>query len=178
MRHKCVPRDVSDTYVPQVYVYYFASFVLLLREVLRPGVLWFLRNLNDPDFSPIQEMIHMSVAMHVRRLLLSAVIFGTAVLLMLWLPVHLLRALFPGFLPYVVALSASPVPAAASTAAAQPSHLPALSSSATSVLIGEPQISPASAAHDPPTHGTELSLELLLLQVSLPGLTTALVMPL
>ena len=37
-----------------VYVYYFAAFVSLLREVLRPGVLWFLRNLNDPDFSPIQ----------------------------------------------------------------------------------------------------------------------------
>lgn len=37
-----------------VFVYYFASFIVLLREVLRPGVLWFLRNLNDPDFSPIQ----------------------------------------------------------------------------------------------------------------------------
>lgn len=37
-----------------VYVYYFASFTVLLREVVRPGVLWFLRNLNDPDFSPIQ----------------------------------------------------------------------------------------------------------------------------
>lgn len=40
--------------VGMIYVYYFASFVLLLREVLRPGVLWFLVNLNDPDFSPIQ----------------------------------------------------------------------------------------------------------------------------
>lgn len=37
-----------------VFVYYFAAFISLLREVLRPGVLWFLRNLNDPDFSPIQ----------------------------------------------------------------------------------------------------------------------------
>lgn len=37
-----------------VYIYYFASFIVILREVLRPGVLWFLRNLNDPDFSPIQ----------------------------------------------------------------------------------------------------------------------------
>ena len=27
----------------KVYVFYFASFVILLREVLRPGVLWFLR---------------------------------------------------------------------------------------------------------------------------------------
>lgn len=40
--------------VGMVYVYYFASFILLLREVLRPGVLWFLKNLNDPDFSPVQ----------------------------------------------------------------------------------------------------------------------------
>ena len=34
--------------VGMVYIFYFASFVILLREVLRPGVLWFLRNLNDP----------------------------------------------------------------------------------------------------------------------------------
>ena len=26
------------------------------REVLRPGVLWFLRNLNDQNFHPIQEV--------------------------------------------------------------------------------------------------------------------------
>ena len=29
--------------IGMVYVFYFASFVILLREVLRPGVLWFLR---------------------------------------------------------------------------------------------------------------------------------------
>nr|CAD7594684.1 unnamed protein product [Timema genevievae] len=90
--------------VGMVYVYYFASFILLLREVLRPGVLWFLRNLNDPDFSPIQEMIHLPIVRHIRRLLTSAVIFGTAVMLMLWLPVQILRALWPSFLPYTVAL--------------------------------------------------------------------------
>jgi len=39
--------------------FYFASFVLLLREVLRPGVLWFLRNLNDPDFNPVQEVCNI-----------------------------------------------------------------------------------------------------------------------
>jgi hypothetical protein len=132
-------------------------------------VLWFLRNLNDPDFSPIQEMIHMSVAQHVRRLLLSAVIFGTAVLLMLWLPVHLLRALFPGFLPYVVALSASPVPAATTTS--PPQLQSAFSSAAKAILTGDvanqsPTTVPAQP--DPPTHGgSELSLELLLLQVCL-----------
>ncbi|KAL5467199.1 hypothetical protein EMCRGX_G031398 [Ephydatia muelleri] len=40
-----------------IFIFYFASFVILLREVLRPGVLWFLRNLNDQNFHPIQEVI-------------------------------------------------------------------------------------------------------------------------
>ncbi|XP_049874552.1 E3 ubiquitin-protein ligase MARCHF6 [Pectinophora gossypiella] len=90
--------------VGMVYVYYFASFILLLREVLRPGVLWFLKNLNDPDFSPVQEMIHLSVWSHIRRLVVSAVIFGTAVLFMLWLPIRVIKFALPGFLPYAVAV--------------------------------------------------------------------------
>ncbi|CRL03326.1 CLUMA_CG016159, isoform A [Clunio marinus] len=107
-----------------VYVYYFASFIVLLREVLRPGVLWFLRNLNDPDFSPIQEMIHLSILRHIRRLIASAIIFGTAVLLMLWLPIKILKVLWPAFLPYT--------------------------------LSGDSEVN-------------ELSLQLLLLQIILPG---------
>lgn len=91
--------------IGMVYVYYFASFILLLREILRPGVLWFLRNFNDPDFSPIQEMIHLPVLEHIRKLLISAVIFGSAVLLMLWLPIRILKVLVPSFLPYTVSLN-------------------------------------------------------------------------
>lgn len=93
-----------------IYIYYFASFILLLREVLRPGVLWFLRNLNDPDFSPIQEMIHLPILTHVRRLVASAVIFGTTILLILWVPIRFLKWACPGFLPYtVVVQSEAPV---------------------------------------------------------------------
>ncbi|KAK9527832.1 hypothetical protein VZT92_014357 [Zoarces viviparus] len=113
--------------VGMVYVFYFASFILLLREVLRPGVLWFLRNLNDPDFNPVQEMIHLPIYRHLRRFILSVVVFGSIVLLMLWLPVRLIKLLMPTFLPYNVMLySDAPV--------------------------------------------SELSLELLLLQVVLPAL--------
>ncbi|KAK0151305.1 E3 ubiquitin-protein ligase MARCH6 [Merluccius polli] len=113
--------------VGMVYVFYFASFILLLREVLRPGVLWFLRNLNDPDFNPVQEMIHLPIYRHLRRFILSVVVFGSIVLLMLWLPIRLIKVLLPNFLPYNVMLySDAPV--------------------------------------------SELSLELLLLQVVLPAL--------
>ncbi|XP_048832439.1 E3 ubiquitin-protein ligase MARCHF6-like [Brienomyrus brachyistius] len=113
--------------VGMVYVFYFASFILLLREVLRPGVLWFLRNLNDPDFNPVQEMIHLPIYRHLRRFILSVVVFGSIVLLMLWLPIRIIKLVFPNFLPYNVMLySDAPV--------------------------------------------SELSLELLLLQVVLPAL--------
>uniref|UniRef100_A0A3P8X5A6 E3 ubiquitin-protein ligase MARCHF6 n=1 Tax=Cynoglossus semilaevis TaxID=244447 RepID=A0A3P8X5A6_CYNSE len=113
--------------VGMVYVFYFASFILLLREVLRPGVLWFLRNLNDPDFNPVQEMIHLPIYRHLRRFILSVVVFGSIVLLMLWLPIRIIKLLLPTFLPYNVMLySDAPV--------------------------------------------SELSLELLLLQVVLPAL--------
>uniref|UniRef100_A0A674C793 RING-type E3 ubiquitin transferase n=1 Tax=Salmo trutta TaxID=8032 RepID=A0A674C793_SALTR len=113
--------------VGMVYVFYFASFILLLREVLRPGVLWFLRNLNDPDFNPVQEMIHLPIYRHLRRFILSVVVFGSIVLLMLWLPIRTIKLILPAFLPYNVMLySDAPV--------------------------------------------SELSLELLLLQVVLPAL--------
>merc|ERR1712088_243577 len=89
--------------VGMVYVFYFASFVILLREVLRPGVLWFLRNLNDPDFNPIQEMIHLSIARHLRRFCASLVMFGTSILVMLYLPSRIIKKSIPNFLPYQTA---------------------------------------------------------------------------
>uniref|UniRef100_A0A8C7VHX0 E3 ubiquitin-protein ligase MARCHF6 n=1 Tax=Oncorhynchus mykiss TaxID=8022 RepID=A0A8C7VHX0_ONCMY len=96
-------------------------------SVLRPGVLWFLRNLNDPDFNPVQEMIHLPIYRHLRRFILSVVVFGSIVLLMLWLPIRTIKLILPAFLPYNVMLySDAPV--------------------------------------------SELSLELLLLQVVLPAL--------
>jgi E3 ubiquitin-protein ligase MARCH6 len=39
------------------FMFYFSSFVGQLRSLLRPGVLWFLRNASDPAFNPIQEMV-------------------------------------------------------------------------------------------------------------------------
>lgn len=91
--------------VGMVYIFYFASFILLLRELLRPGVLWFMDNINDPDFNPIQEMINLSVVKHMRRLIASLVVSGTTVLLLVWFPICIIQRLMPGFLPYNFALS-------------------------------------------------------------------------
>lgn len=54
-------------------------------------------------------MIHLPILHHIRRLLASSVVFGTAVLLMLWLPIKMLRYLWPSFLPYTVAVQSETV---------------------------------------------------------------------
>ena len=56
--------------VGMIYVFYFASFILLLREVLRPGILWFIRNLNDPEFNPINEVTVVQAQLSVTALFL------------------------------------------------------------------------------------------------------------
>jgi len=40
-----------------LFMFYFAIFVNIARNLLRPGVLWFLRNPNEPTFDPLQEMV-------------------------------------------------------------------------------------------------------------------------
>lgn len=69
-------------------------------------------------------MIHLSILRHIRRLIASAIIFGSAVLLMLWLPIKIIKVSCPTFLPYT--------------------------------LSGDSEVN-------------ELSLQLLLLQIILPG---------
>jgi len=50
-------------------------------------------------------MIHLPVYRHTRRFLASMVVFGSIVLVMLWLPVQVVRYVFPDFLPFHVMLS-------------------------------------------------------------------------
>lgn len=112
-------------------------------------MLWFLRNLNDPDFNPVQEMIHLPIYRHLRRFILSVVVFGSIVLLMLWLPIRLIKLLLPAFLPYNVMLYRY-------AARRLQTQSPSLKCSLTFSLSDAPV--------------SELSLELLLLQVVLPAL--------
>ncbi|KHN81462.1 E3 ubiquitin-protein ligase MARCH6 [Toxocara canis] len=92
--------------IGMVYVFYSASFVLVLREVLRPGVLWFLRNLNDPEFNPIQEMIELPVMRHLRRLVASTSLFFTTILLVVYLPLLFISRYVPSVLPFNLSLAA------------------------------------------------------------------------
>ncbi|XP_075248827.1 E3 ubiquitin-protein ligase MARCHF6-like isoform X3 [Convolutriloba macropyga] len=90
--------------VGMVFVFYYASFIITLREILRPGVLWFMRNFTDPEFNPVLEMIRLPILSHVRRFILSGTVFGTTCLLALFLPVITIKNVVPKFLPYQISL--------------------------------------------------------------------------
>ncbi|XP_019864267.1 PREDICTED: E3 ubiquitin-protein ligase MARCH6-like isoform X1 [Amphimedon queenslandica] len=93
-----------------IFIFYFASFVVLLREVLRPGVMWFLRNLNDQNFHPIQDMISQPFQKHFRRFLMSNIMFGVSILVLIYIPSRLVVYLFPWFLPYNLTLMSTVSP--------------------------------------------------------------------
>ncbi len=56
-------------------------------------------NLSFP-FLPHQEMIHLSITRHLRRFCASLVMFGTSILVMLYVPSRIIKQALPAFLPY------------------------------------------------------------------------------
>lgn len=73
------------------YMYSFAASITNVRRVLRPGVLWFIRNPDDPRFDPVSEIVSRSVARHTRRLFASFLVYLVVLLSLTALPVALLR---------------------------------------------------------------------------------------
>ena len=45
-------------------------------------------------------MIHLSIPRHLRRFCVSLVLFGTSILVMLYLPSRIIKKGLPAFLPY------------------------------------------------------------------------------
>ena len=62
-------------FIGTLFMFNFSVIVDKIRQVIRPGVLWFLRDPNDADFKPIKEIIEQPVLKQVRKLLISAVMY-------------------------------------------------------------------------------------------------------
>uniref|UniRef100_A0A0K0E802 RING-type E3 ubiquitin transferase n=1 Tax=Strongyloides stercoralis TaxID=6248 RepID=A0A0K0E802_STRER len=86
------------------FIFYSASIIMNLRDLLRPEVLWFIRNLNDPDFNPIHEMIEQPLVKHARRTMLSIFIFSMLVLLVTFFPLTIISKVLPSILPFRIYL--------------------------------------------------------------------------
>ncbi|KNC51609.1 uncharacterized protein AMSG_07520 [Thecamonas trahens ATCC 50062] len=73
------------------YMILLSLLVQRLRRVLRRGVLWFLRDPDDPEFQPFREMLEIPMLRLVRRILLSVVLYVLHIGCVVGVPVYLAR---------------------------------------------------------------------------------------
>ncbi|EPS64281.1 hypothetical protein M569_10499, partial [Genlisea aurea] len=87
------------------YMLQISIFVSLLRGVLRNGVLYFLRDPADPNYNPFRDLIDDPVHKHARRVLLSVAVYGSLIVMLVFLPVKLAMRMFPSIFPLDISVS-------------------------------------------------------------------------
>ncbi|XP_022745937.1 probable E3 ubiquitin ligase SUD1 isoform X2 [Durio zibethinus] len=88
-----------------VYMLQISIFVSLLRGVLRNGVLYFLRDPADPNYNPFRDLIDDPVHKHARRVLLSVAVYGSLIVMLVFLPVKLAIRMVPSIFPLDISVS-------------------------------------------------------------------------
>ncbi|KAF2294745.1 hypothetical protein GH714_015943 [Hevea brasiliensis] len=88
-----------------VYMLQISIFVSLLRGVLRQGVLYFLRDPADPNYNPFRDLIDDPVHKHARRVLLSVAVYGSLIVMLVFLPVKLAMQMAPTIFPLDISVS-------------------------------------------------------------------------
>ncbi|PFH61222.1 hypothetical protein XA68_17920 [Ophiocordyceps unilateralis] len=81
------------------YMFHFALFVSMCRKIMRPGVLYFIRDPDDPEFHPIRDVLERSLTTQLRKILFSAFVYGALVIVCLGGVVWSLSYTLPGVLP-------------------------------------------------------------------------------
>ncbi|KAK7949449.1 hypothetical protein PG988_016088 [Apiospora saccharicola] len=54
------------------YMFHFALFVSMCRKIMRKGVLYFIRDPDDPEFHPVRDVLERNVTTQLRKILFSA----------------------------------------------------------------------------------------------------------
>ncbi|USW52718.1 Putative Zinc finger, RING-type [Septoria linicola] len=70
-------------FVGTCYMFHFALFVGMCRKILRKGVLWFIRDPDDPNFHPVRDVLERNVTTQLRKIAFSALVYGALVILCL-----------------------------------------------------------------------------------------------
>ena len=65
------------------YMFHFALFVSMCRRILRKGVLYFIRDPDDPTFHPVRDVLERPVLGQLSKIAFSAFVYGGLVMLCL-----------------------------------------------------------------------------------------------
>ncbi|KXH60734.1 hypothetical protein CSAL01_06478 [Colletotrichum salicis] len=81
------------------YMFHFALFVSMCRKIMRKGVLYFIRDPDDPEFHPVRDVLERNVVTQLRKILFSAFVYGALVIVCLGGVVWGLALSLPSVLP-------------------------------------------------------------------------------
>ncbi|KAF9968318.1 hypothetical protein BGZ70_004959 [Mortierella alpina] len=81
------------------FMYNFSLFVSVSRTVVRPGVMWFIRDPNDEGFHPVREIMERPVLVQLRKLSTGVLMYLTLILLSASLDVQGVSLILKGILP-------------------------------------------------------------------------------
>ncbi|EON65685.1 hypothetical protein W97_04924 [Coniosporium apollinis CBS 100218] len=70
-------------FVGTCYMFHFALFVTMCRKIMRRGVLYFIRDPDDPTFHPVRDVLERSVVSQLRKIAFSALVYGALVIVCL-----------------------------------------------------------------------------------------------
>ncbi|KAH8726554.1 hypothetical protein GQ44DRAFT_748972 [Phaeosphaeriaceae sp. PMI808] len=86
-------------FVGTCYMFHFALFVSMCRKIMRKGVLYFIRDPDDPTFHPVRDVLERSVTTQLRKIAFSALVYGALVIVCLGGVVWSLSRITTGVLP-------------------------------------------------------------------------------
>jgi len=70
-------------FIGTCYMFHFALFVSMCRKIMRKGVLYFIRDPDDPQFHPVRDVLERSVTTQLRKIAFSALVYGALVIVCL-----------------------------------------------------------------------------------------------
>ncbi|KAG0318326.1 hypothetical protein BGZ99_005746 [Dissophora globulifera] len=85
--------------VGTAFMFNFSVFVSICRGVVRPGVMWFIRDPNDEGFHPVREILERSVLVQLRKLGTGAMMYLTLIVLGVSMTTHAVHLVINGAFP-------------------------------------------------------------------------------
>ncbi|KIJ55634.1 hypothetical protein M422DRAFT_199944 [Sphaerobolus stellatus SS14] len=82
-----------------MFMYQFAIMLATCRELLRPGCMWFIKDPQDPTFHPIRDILDRPTFAQLRKLGLSAIMYGVVIFFGVGQVLLALATIFPYAFP-------------------------------------------------------------------------------
>ncbi|KAL2803018.1 hypothetical protein BJX63DRAFT_89750 [Aspergillus granulosus] len=70
-------------FIGTCYMFHFALFVSMCRKIMRTGVLYFIRDPDDPTFHPVRDVLERNITTQLRKIAFSALVYGALVIVCL-----------------------------------------------------------------------------------------------